>query len=393
MHTPIRLAVVGARRGHAHVDVAQHLDNRIKLVAVCDSNPAMLAEWSDNPDVRCISSYEELLADPEIDAVCIATPLTQHARQSIQALEAGKHVLCEVTAAWTIEECRELVAAVEKSDRTYMMAENCCYFREVMMVGQMVERGVFGEIIGAEGSYLHDCSDLYFQDGERLTWRGDLRHEIANNWYPTHSLGPVCNWLGVGKTDKLKTMATWASNAPAVARYAKQNFGADSPFADPDFWRMPDLSNTMIRTEKGILIEHRLDASSPRPRHQNRYSLQGTDASFVLNLDYGDEPLIWIRGVSPTSKTGVAEEWESLWKYADEYEHPLWREFGEVALSCGHGGADYFVLREFASAIIEQRPPFVDVYDAVAWSCISPLSTQSIAQGGAPVEIPNFKRA
>lgn len=391
MQNPIRLAVVGARRGHAHASTAQFLDNRIQLVAVCDTNPALLAEWRDKPGVRCFDAYEQLLADPEIDAVCIATPLLMHARQSIQALEAGKHVLCEVTAAWTLEECHALVAAAERSDRTYMMAENCCFYREVLMVGEMVRRGVFGELISAEGSYLHDCCDLYFNNAETLAWRGELRHASPRNWYPTHSLGPVCKWLGINETDTFKTTATWGSGSKAVAAYARRNFGAESPFAKSSFWVMPDLCHTLIRTGKGVLIEHRLDAASPRPRPQNRYALQGTNASFVSNPDSDADPLIWIRGSSPASQTGTAEEWESLWKYADEYEHPLWREYGEVALKCGHDGADFFVLREFAAALIENRRPYVDVYDAVAWSCISPLSEDSIRQGNASVEVPLFK--
>lgn len=388
---PIRLAVIGARRGHAHATTVQYLDNRIQLVAVCDTNPEMLAEWREQPEVRCFESYEELLADDGIDAVCIATPMTMHAAQSILALQAGKHVLCEVTAAWTIEECRELVAAAQASDRTYMMAENCCFFREVMMIGQMVEHGIFGELISAEGSYLHDCCDLYFNDAEHLAWRGELRHAHARNWYPTHSLGPVCKWLGINETDKLKTTATWGSNTSAVAAYARRNFGADSPYAQSEFWQMPDLCHTLLRTEKGVLINHRLDASSPRPRPQNRYALQGTNASFVSNPDLDADPLVWIRDRSSTSQTGIAEEWESLWEYSDEFEHPLWREYGEVALKCGHNGADFFVLQEFASAIVENRRPLIDVYNAATWSAISPLSEISLTQNNRSVEVPNFK--
>ena len=391
MKIPIRLGIVGAGRGHNHADAVQLLDGLLRVTAVCDNDPEMLKSWRDNPKVTCYENYDDLLADPDIDAVCIATPIRLHAQQSIQALNAGKHVLCEVTAAFTLEECCELLATVLRSGRTYMMAENCCFFREVMMVDQMVKRGVFGEIISAEGSYIHDCRKYYFQDAENMAWRGQLRHEFANNWYPTHSLGPVCKWLGINQTDKLKTTATWPSNSAAVAAYARRNFGEDSPFGDENFWKMPDACSTLLRTEKGILIEHRLDLASPRPRHQNRYALQGTRASFVLNADVDAGPLIWISDSSPTNADGTATEWESLWKYADEYEHPLWREFGEVAIRTGHAGGDYFVLREFALAIIEERPPLVDVYDAVTWSSISELSEMSIKQGSAPVAVPDFK--
>ena len=129
-------------------------------------------EHRDMPEIRCYQNYEDLLADPFIDAVCLATPLRLHAQQFIQALYAGKHVLCEVTAAWTLEECWELIAAANRSKGTYMMSENCYFFREVMMVQNMVDGGVFGELTSAEGSYLHDCRKYYFQDEQHIRRAG-----------------------------------------------------------------------------------------------------------------------------------------------------------------------------------------------------------------------------
>lgn len=385
----IRLAVVGARRGLTHIRTIAHLQNLLTLTGVCDTNPQMLKEW-EGSEVKLYRHYDELLADPEVDAVCLATPVQLHARQSIAALQAGKHVLCEVTAAWTLEEGRQLIAAVEQSGLTYMMAENCCFFRGIMMVARMVELGLFGELISAEGSYLHDCSDLCFSGPQELAWRGELCHRHSCNWYPTHSLGPVCQWLGINRSDRLASLASWGNRPVALSAYSERNFGKDSRFAQPDFWRMPDTCNTLLRTERGVLIEHRLELSSPRPRPQNRYALQGTHASFVLNPDFDDTPRIWLRDQSPTSPTGLAKEWESLWKYADQWEHPLWKEFGEVAMQTGHYGADFFVLREFGRAIAERRRPAVDVYDAVTWSAVTPLSAASLAEGGKPVEIPCF---
>ncbi|HRJ71539.1 MAG TPA: twin-arginine translocation (TAT) pathway signal sequence domain protein, partial [Terrimicrobiaceae bacterium] len=86
-------------------------------------------------------------------------------------------------------------------------------------------------------------------------------------------------------------------------------------------------------------------------------------------------------------------EWEPLAKYREEFQHPLWREFHAEAAKEGHYGGDFFVVREFTSAIRESRPPLIDVYDAVTWSSITPLSRQSIAGGSVPVEVPNFRRS
>jgi len=396
---PIRFAVVGAGRvagtgtgrGKSFVHSAEAMPEIVQLVAVCDLDEDTQAEWRARGDVRVYGDYQKLLEDGDVDAVCLSTPVTLHARQAIEALNAGKHVLSEVPAAYQVDECFDLVEAVEKSGLTYMLAENYCFMRDVMMVTEMTRRGVFGDLIYAEGSYLHDCRDLFFQPDGTLTWRGELQRTFRCNTYPTHSLGPVCQWLGINRTDKLKSLGAWGSPSLAAPDYVKRNMGENHEFTSPDFWAVPNSVNVSLNTEKGVLAHHRLDWASPRPHHMNRYELQGTRAAFCSSADPHLDPLIWIQDKSETSPTGVAGNWESLWKYADEFEHPLWRESGEDAAKAGHGGGDFFVLREFASAVNENRPPLIDVYDAVTWSSVTPLSGMSLEQGGAPVEVPNFK--
>jgi hypothetical protein len=85
-------------------------------------------------------------------------------------------------------------------------------------------------------------------------------------------------------------------------------------------------------------------------------------------------------------------QWNSLWDHAEQYEHPLWREWGEQAKSYGHGGGDFFILRDFIGAIQNQTQPPIDIYDAVTWSSIVPLSAESLAKGSVPIDIPDFTR-
>lgn len=387
----LRCAVVGARRGKTFIDAAQNSEAGIELVAICDQSETALAEWKDQPCVRLYTDFEQLLNDPDVDAVCIATPVPIHARQAIAALEAGKHVLSEVTAAYTLQECHDLVAAVEKTGLTYMMAENYCYTEAALQVQNMVEQGVFGEITYASGSYIHDCRHLNFTASGDLTWRGEIHHSRIANTYPTHSVGPVARWLGINRTDFFHSTATWQSRSRALLHYCKKNHPEQSEYAAPDFWAHPDTVSTCIRTENGVLIDLRVDWSSSRPHHMTRYELQGTQASFIVPEGPDPEPLIWIEDRSPTNDTGQAKEWEPLFKYREEFQHPLWRKNREVAELAGHGGGDFFVLREFASAIAENRLPLIDVYDAVTWSSITPLSMESIAKGNVPVAVPNFK--
>ncbi len=384
---PIRIAVVGARRGRTFMNIAKMLPDKVRLEAVCDIKEDALAEWR-KTDVRVHDSYEELLDDPNVDAVCLATPVMLHARQAIAALDAGKHVLSEVTAAWTLEECHDLVAAAKRSKSTYMMAENYCFMREVMMVQNMVEQGVFGDIIYGEGAYIHQIINLLFNEDE-LTWRGRLRRDEFGNTYPTHSLGPVSRWLGINRSDFYTNTATFQSPTLMVPRYAEWNLSEGHPDRNVKY-NASDAVTTMLRTEKGVLAQIRVDWSSPRPHHTHRYALQGTKAGFTSNISPADDPQIWIQGRSPEDEHHGATTWESLWKYADEFEHPWWKEAGEAAAKTGHGGSDFFVLREFANAIIEEREPVITVEDAVTWSSITPLSKMSIEGGNIPIQVPRF---
>lgn len=388
----IRFAVIGAGRGKTFIKATEGADSEIELVALCDTNPSALESWKGQRGITLYSNLEQVLNDPKVDAVCLATPVNLHARQAIAALEAGKHVLSEVTAAYTLEECWALIDAVERTGLTYMMAENYCFTEPVLQVQNMVEQGVFGDITYASGSYIHDCRKLIFTDEGDLTWRGVLRRDFGPaNSYPTHSLGPVARWLGINRTDTFKTTATWQSGSRAISHFAKKNFPAHTDYAFPDFWSHADTISTNIRTAKGALIDIRVDNISARPHHMTRYELQGTTASFSFPDGQKLEPLIWIENLSPQDERGIAKSWEPLSKYREEFAHPLWREHREAAAQAGHGGGDFFIMREFAAAIRENRMPMIDVYDAVAWSSITPLSIQSITLGNAPVEVPNFK--
>jgi predicted dehydrogenase len=389
---PIRFAVIGAGRGKTFVRATENPEANVELVAICDTNPAALEPWKDMAGVALYTSYEQVLNDPNVDAVCLATPVNLHARQAISALDAGKHVLSEVTATYTLDECWDLIAAVKRSGRTYMMAENYCYIESVLQVQNMVERGVFGDITYASGSYIHDCRNLLFTPEGDLTWRGILRRDIPPaNGYPTHSLGPIARWLDINRSDFFQTTATWQSPSRAIRNYATRHHAERTALGEPGFWAHADTVTTCIRTGKEVLIDLRVDSVSPRPHNMTRYELQGTRASFSWPDGLAKEPLIWIEDRSPANERGIATEWEPLSKYREEFEHPLWRDHREAASKTGHGGGDYFILREFAASIREERLPLIDVYDAVTWSSIIPLSAASIGKGNIPMTVPDFK--
>lgn len=390
---PVKLAIVGGHRGASFKHAMARLRERVTLAAVCDLSESVLAAWrNDYPDISTFTSYEALLHEADCDAVFVCTPLLLHAGQAVAALESGRHVLSEVAAAATLDDCWRLVEAVKRTGLVYMLAENYCYMRPNMLVRNMVEQGVFGDTVYAEGAYIHDCRTLLFTPEGDLTWRGEYRRWLNGNSYPTHSLGPAAQWLGVNRRDRLVATATWMTPAIAAQAYARELLGSERAAVAGQGWQLGDSATTVIQTERGAVIVLRVDWSSPRPHNMTHYVLQGTQAAYLSPRQEREEPLIWIDGQSPGRSPSGAAQWESLWAYADRYEHPYWRELGAEALRSGHGGGDFFVVKDFCDAVQTGARPAIDVYDAVTWSAIVPLSIESVRRGSAPVAVPDFRR-
>jgi predicted dehydrogenase len=408
---PLKLAIVGGRRGKSFARELRAQREVIDVVAVCTRTPETVQRWRDEwapdyPALRAFTDYARLLEESGCDAVLLATPMTVHAEQSVAALRAGKHVLSEVVAATTMAECWALIEAVRAAPGlTYMLAENYCYVRAMMLVRRMVEAGVFGQPYYAEGAYIHDTRNLGFEPDGTLNWRGQVARDQVGNSYPTHSIGPVAQWLGTtgeGATDRLAELVAWSTPSLAKQRYAARRFGADHPTAQPGFFKGGDSSTTLIRTARGAQIVLRRDSASPRPHNWGQFALQGTAASFLSGRHDDEDSLVWIEGRSPGnspsdySRHGQPDSdeahWERLWDYAPGYEDPLWRAHGDAAQGMGHLGSDYVILRDFAETVLEGRESPIDVYDAVTWSSIVPLSAESVRGGGATVAIPDFRR-
>ncbi|MBN1345763.1 MAG: Gfo/Idh/MocA family oxidoreductase [Phycisphaerae bacterium] len=387
----IRLGVIGTGNRGQYLTRVMLGHRGIQVPAVCDIVPEKAKHTADfvskalgkpvETYTKGPEDYLRMLQRDDLDAVLVTTPMQLHAANSVAAMKAGKHVLSEVSAAATLDECWDLIRTVEQTGKTYMMAENCCYYRQVMMVLNMVEQGLFGELTYAECAYVHDCRFLSFNPDGSLTWRGKLHTNFIGNLYPTHAIGPVARWMGINRTDRFKTITAMSSPPRGHAVHAEQKFGKGHA-ATKNKWIAGDATNALIQTDKGALIEIRYDTSSSRAYNSTtHYLLQGTKAAYL-----DDGARIYIEGKSTPHK------WEPRKKYEQEYDHPLWKKWGKDAEGAGHGGADYFTTRLFLEALRTGGKSPVDVYDAVAWSSIMPLSAASIRAGGQPQEFPDFKK-
>ncbi|HWB54627.1 MAG TPA: Gfo/Idh/MocA family oxidoreductase [Tepidisphaeraceae bacterium] len=388
----VRIGIIGTGdRGTALLHVALNFPE-VEFPVLCDINQKNL-ERAQNIVERVSGKrpegydkgpydYRRMLARDDFDAVIIATPQELHAEMAVDAMNAKKFVGSEVPAAVSVEECWNLVKAQQKTGTGYTMLENYCYFQPVMMVQNMVDKGVFGDLTYAYGTYIHEIRWMRFKKDGTLTWRGDNVLHTRGIVYPTHGMGPVCHWLGINRGDKLESLICMDSKSAGNQAYAAKKFGPDSPQAKIH-WENGDVNKCLIHTKQGRLIEICYDTASARPSGIGTYALQGTTASY--GSDMGMEK-IYIEGRTHP------ERWDPIENYKSEYQSADWAELGAEANRTGHGGADYFVIKDFIKAIRTGKSP-VDVVDAATWTVIRPLSEVSCRAGGKPIEIPDFSKA
>jgi predicted dehydrogenase len=287
--------------------------------------------------------------------------------QSIAALRRRKHVLSEVTAAVSLDQCTELVQAVKASEQIYMLAENYCYSKPNVLVRALAREGLFGELYYAEGAYIHDCHAIHYDAQGEPTWRTVWQVGRNGCTYGTHSLGPVLQWID----DRLVSVTCLGSGTHTEPRH-----------------RMDDTVTMLGKTSRGSLVNVRVDMQSHRPHNMTHYVLQGTHGAYESGRRLGEPNLVWIEGRSPGR-----ESWQDLAEYEAEFLPDPWRNLGREATSSGHGGGDFFVARDFALSILKGTPPPIDVYRALDFSVPGLVSETSIANGGVTVPVPDFRPA
>jgi predicted dehydrogenase len=344
------------------------------LVAVCEANPQVLEEEARRLGVdKSFTNFEAML--DHVDAVFVATPMQLHAQQAILALNAGKHVLSEVTACVSLDECHELVSTVRRTGLTYTMAENYIFSEENLTVLAMAERGLFGETYFGEGEYVHDVKSYHhFADGSS-SWRMRWQVGEPGNTYPTHSVGPVSMWFDAsGHNAQPVSVVCWGSGI----------------HTDPEHPH-DDTSETLIRLKGGGLVRLRLDMMSNRPSETAFYGFQGTTGVFESGRGGRGNGQVWVgENPAPGYVPDIHRQWEPVSNYAELLPAHT-RSRMEEAKGSGHGGGDFLVAYAFVEAALGEASNPVDVVKAVEWTAIGLCSTQSIQTGGVPVTIPDFR--
>lgn len=391
----LRLGMIGTgMRGQVLLRELVRRDD-VEVVALCDIEPIMLGramkmiEKAGRPKPATYGeqgqdAYRKMLDKGGLDGVIIATPWEFHAPMAIAAMQARIAVACEVVAGITLDDHWQVLRVQQKTGTPYMLLENVCYRRDVLAVLNMVRQGLFGEIVHLQGGYQHDLRAVKFNSGDpdklindgvefgpkawsEARWRTEHSVERNGELYPSHGIGPCAMVANIHRGNRFTYLSSFASKARGLHDYIVKKGGADHPNAKIKF-KLGDLVTTQIECENGetILLQH--DTSLPRP-YSLGFRVQGTDG---LWMDVNDS--IHIEGKSKPHEWDPAEAW------LQKYDHPLWKRYAQAAAGAGHGGMDYFVIHAFVEALKAGEAMPIDIYDAVAWSAITPLSEQSIAE-------------
>jgi predicted dehydrogenase len=366
----VRVGLVGVgSRGSHLLNLLLSLEG-VEVKAVGDLIPERVTKAQDRVTAakqpkptgyaRGETDFKRLCETEELDLVVNATrPWKWHVPISVAAMTTGKHAATEVPAAETIEGCWELVETAEKTRKYCVMLENCCYFREAMLIHNLVRQGLFGELRHCQAGYQHY--------GRRARPAAQQRSKESKVWtansYPTHAIGPVAQWMDINRGNRFDYLVSMSADGTRGNRSA-------------------DINTSLIRTVNGQTITLYFDTKLPRP-YDLIYRVQGTGGICMATTDK-----IFIEGRSPKPDT-----WESMEAYYEEFEHPLWKALGEQASKRGgHGGGDWLEIHRLINALQTGTPPDMDVYDAAAWSCITELSEKSVATRSSPMDFPDFTR-
>jgi predicted dehydrogenase len=400
----VRIGMIGVGlRGQNHLELALRRSDT-DVVAICDINDRMLKSATDMitqagkpmPKIYTGDPYawRKLIEIKDLDGVIISTPWEWHTAMIVESIQAGiRYVGTEVILGITLEDHWNVVHAAEKHQAQVMMLENVCYRRDVLAILNMVRQGMFGEIVHLQGGYQHDLREVKFNNGvqpygggvefgekgfSEAAWR--THHSVHRNGdlYPTHGIGPIAEMININRGNRFVSLSSFASKSRGLHDYIVKNGSDKHPNAGVEF-KLGDVVTTQIRCVNGetILLQH--DTNLPRP-YSLGFRVQGTKGIWMdLNKS------LYIEGVSPK-----AHQWEEAKPYLEQYDHPLWKRWSKDTEGAGHGGMDFFVLHAFIESIKRRRPTPMDVYDAAAWSAITPLSEQSIALGNETVDFPDF---
>jgi predicted dehydrogenase len=363
----IKVAIIGLGFGAEFIPIYQKHPNA-EMYAVCRRNRAELNKIGDAAGIaKRYDKYEDVLADPQVDFVHINSPIPDHARMSIAALKAGKHVMSTVPMATTIDECRQICELVKQTGLKYMMAETVVYSREFLFIKEMYTKGELGKIQFMQASHPQDM------EGWPEYWE-----RMIPMHYATHVVSPVLGLVN-GRAEYVSCFGSGTIDQ----RLAEKS---GNPFA---------VESCHIKIKDSDIAAHiwRFLFDTAR-QYRESFDVYGSKKSFEWTLVEGEEhvvhtakkpePEIPARVKVPDYAHLLPAEIRPFTRTIQDAEHLSFIQGG------GHGGSHPHLVNEFVSALIEDRDPWPNAVTSANWTCVGICAHQSATQGGAIVRLPDF---
>lgn len=360
----------------------------VDIVAVCDEYKDRTEDEAKRiEEVRGVAPakylhHSELLSDPNVNTVIISASWEAHIPLAIEAMKKGKICGLEVGGGYSVDDCWALVRTWEETKTPFMFLENCCFGKAELVATYMARQGKLGEIVYAHGAYGHDLRSEICGGVKNRHYR--LRNYLIRNCdnYPTHNLGPIAKLLNINRGNRMLKLSSMASKARGLSAYVQGK--EEYAFLQDKHFAQGDVVCTNILCADGSLITLKLDTTLPRA-YSREFTVSGTKGIFSVPDDVV---------LTDDMEFNHGEEMEKYRgngaKVYEENMPSIWKSITKEQIEAGHGGMDTLELQAFFSAALSGEEMPIDVYDAASWMVITCLSEASIANGGMPIDIPDF---
>ena len=363
----VNVAMVGLGFGAEFIPIYQR-HPLANVHAICRRNEAALNEVGDTfgIDQRYVK-FEDVLADPQVDFVHINSPIPDHAWMSLEALKAGKHVMCTVPMATTVEDCEKICALVAETGLKYMMAETVVYSREFLFIKQMYDQGELGRIQYMQASHPQDM------DGWPDYWE-----RMIPMHYATHVVSPVLGLVD-GRAEYVSCLGS-GTVRPDIQEKSGNAYAVES---------------CHLKLKDSDIAAHiwRFLYDTAR-QYRESFDVYGTKKSFewalvegqehVLHTAKKPEPEIPERVSVPDFAHLLPAEIQPFTQSIEDSDHLSFVQGG------GHGGSHPHLVNEFITALVEDRDAWPNATTSANWTCVGICAHQSTQQGGAIVKLPEF---
>ena len=364
---PLRVAMVGLGFGAEFIPIYQR-HPLTEVVAVCRRNEAEMNKVADALNIpKRYADFGQVLSDPDIDFVHINSPIPDHAWMSMEALRAGKHVMCTVPMATTVADCEKICQLVQDTGLKYMMAETVVYSREFLFIKRMYEKGEFGKIQYLQASHPQDM------DGWPDYWE-----RMIPMHYATHVVSPVLGLMNglaeyvscFGSGTVRDDIREKSGNSFAVESCHIKIAGSD---VAAHIWRF--LYDTARQYRESFDV------------YGSKKSFEWTlveGGSHVLHTAKRPEPEIPQDIEIPDFAHLLPEEIRPFTRSIMDSEHLSFLQ------GSGHGGSHPHLVNEFVNSLVEDRDPWPNASTSANWTCVGILAHESAVAGGEIRRLPEF---